>query len=80
MEGQYGAHLEVPYLRAWRLYRGWSQMGLGVRAGVHYVTISLVESGAKQVRRNTVEKLARGLGISVEMLLHMDPNAEETLL
>lgn len=52
-------------LRAWRLRRGESLYTLAAKSGVHFVTISRIEQERLSPTVHTLEKLARGLGISV---------------
>jgi len=56
-------------LKQWRQRRGWSLRGLGVRAGVSYVTVFKIEAGALDPRLSTLQRLARALGIAVRDLL-----------
>ena len=52
-------------LREWRQKRGDSLYTLAEKAGVHFVTISRIEQGRLSPTVATLEKLARGLRISV---------------
>lgn len=63
------------HLRAWREWRGLSQRELAARAHVSYTTISRLETGAERANWATLAKLAHGLGISREILLHEEPNS-----
>ena len=53
-------------IRELRQSRGWSQLELSCATGVTQSTISRLESGRLiRVKRNTLERLAEGLGASV---------------
>ena len=52
-------------LREWRDKRGESLYTLAERSGVHFVTISRIEQGRLSPTVATLEKLAKGLGITV---------------
>jgi transcriptional regulator with XRE-family HTH domain len=52
-------------LREWREKRGESLYTLAEKSGVHFVTISRIEQGHLSPTVATLEKLAKGLGISV---------------
>ena len=57
-------------LKAYRQQRGLSQRKLAKRAGLAYKTVQLLESGAKNPRWSTLEKMAKVLDLSSpEMLL-----------
>jgi transcriptional regulator with XRE-family HTH domain len=52
-------------LREWRDRRGESLYTLAEKSGVHFVTISRIEQGHLSPTVATLEKLAKGLGITV---------------
>jgi transcriptional regulator with XRE-family HTH domain len=52
-------------LRIERARRGWSQEELASRAGISQTDTSHLESAARAVSIDTIEKLARALGIEV---------------
>jgi transcriptional regulator with XRE-family HTH domain len=53
-----------------RLGKGWSMRELGRRAGVTNVCIHLIECGKRRYpRADTLIKLAKALGVSVEDLI-----------
>jgi transcriptional regulator with XRE-family HTH domain len=55
-------------LRALRLRRGWRQVDVAIRAGVSQATVSLIESGHLDLfTMETIRRVARGLGVSVEL-------------
>lgn len=60
-------------LRAWREYQLLTQGKLAQAAGVGKSTVIRLESGKNEANGITVEKLARGLGITREQLLHQQP-------
>jgi len=51
-------------LREWRDKRGESLYSLAEKSGVHFVTISRIEQGHLSPTVATLEKLAKGLGIT----------------
>ena len=61
--------MDGPKLARLRLAKGWSQQRLATEAGVHVMTVSSMERGAKEPLLNTVEAVARALGITVDELL-----------
>jgi transcriptional regulator with XRE-family HTH domain len=56
-------------VRLERLQRGWSQEDLASRAGISQTYTSQLESSARAVTVDTLEKLARALGVEVFELL-----------
>ena len=52
-------------LREWRQKRGHSLYTLAAKSGVHFVTISRIEQGHLSPTVATLDKLAKGLGITV---------------
>jgi transcriptional regulator with XRE-family HTH domain len=56
-------------LRKTRLGKGISQERLADLAGLHRTYISSVERGERNVTLQTVEKLARALGVSMARLM-----------
>lgn len=64
-------------LRARREERGWQQEELAEAAGIHPVTYSRIESGrTTNTGVDTMEKLAKALGLSLAELYADIPNAE----
>lgn len=63
----------LPYLRAWRADKGWTQDELAEHADVARGTVLRAERD-EPVNVRTVAKLARALGISVHDLRHVDPD------
>jgi transcriptional regulator with XRE-family HTH domain len=59
-------------LRQWRIRRGLSLHGLADRAGVSYVTIVRIEQGHMSPTVALLEKVARGLEISVRELFPVE--------
>jgi transcriptional regulator with XRE-family HTH domain len=55
-------------LRELRRSRGLSLEALGYLAGVDQATISRIERGLAEPRRDTVVRLARGLGIGAKRM------------
>lgn len=64
--------LTLPYLRAWRMQQVISQRELAKRAEITPGTVIRLERGEK-ANYLTIHKLAKGLGISVQQLLHENP-------
>jgi transcriptional regulator with XRE-family HTH domain len=57
-------------LRQVRRAKDVTQQQLEALTGIHYTTISRIESGeAKQVYADTVRDLAKGLGVSIDYLM-----------
>ena len=56
-------------LRKLRKERGISQEELGGRAGLHRTYVSSVERGERNVSLETIDKLARGLGLPMGDLM-----------
>ncbi len=52
-----------------RRAKGWSQQQLAVAAGVHVMTVSAAERGAKEPTFATAEALARALEVPLAQLL-----------
>jgi transcriptional regulator with XRE-family HTH domain len=56
-------------IRTLRHARGWSQQELANNVGVEAREISILESGTRDPRLFTLQRLARGLGIELYQLL-----------
>jgi DNA-binding XRE family transcriptional regulator len=56
-------------LKAWREYRGITQLQLSSRSGVGRDLIAQIETGKKQGGVTTLERLARALGVPIEALI-----------
>jgi transcriptional regulator with XRE-family HTH domain len=67
--------VQLPQLRAWRLYKLMSMRALSEASGVSPNTINNVETQQGYARFETVGKLARGLGITPEALVYEQPPA-----
>jgi transcriptional regulator with XRE-family HTH domain len=67
--------VQLPQLRAWRLYKLMSMRALSEASGVSTNTINNVETQQGYARFETVGKLAKGLGISPETLVYQQPPA-----
>ena len=52
--------------------QGWSQEELAERAGLHRTYVSGVERGVRNPTVTVLEKLARGLGVSMPDLVKFD--------
>lgn len=63
----------IPYLKAWRLKKGLTQLQLAVNADVGQQTVIRIEKGAK-ASEQTILKLAQALEISATQLLESDPD------
>lgn len=61
-------------LRELRTRAKLSQEKLGAKAGIARNFVSMIENGQRNVTLDTVEKLAKGLGCRLAMLM---PDAEE---
>ncbi|EST55370.1 XRE family transcriptional regulator [Brevibacillus panacihumi W25] len=68
-------------IRSLRLEQGLSQEQLGERSGLHTNYIGQIERGEKNLTLETLLKIARSLGTSLEQLLHsVDPLDVQTPL
>ena len=56
-------------LKAWREFRGITQLHLSSRSGVGRDLIAQIETGKKQGGVGKLERLARALGVPIEALL-----------
>ena len=56
-------------LRRLRTARGRSQAELAKRAGIARISVARIEAGHQSPRYETLEKLAKGLGVPMESLL-----------
>jgi predicted transcriptional regulator len=54
--------------RAWRDYLGLTQTEIASRMGISQAALSQMESGEKKLRKASLEKLAKALGVTVEQL------------
>lgn len=63
-------------LRHWRLASGMTQQELGEAAGIHWVTISRLETGKAQPFIKTVRALCKVLSINRETLISPEEYAE----
>jgi transcriptional regulator with XRE-family HTH domain len=55
-------------IRSLRLEKGWSQEELADKVGLHRTYIGAIERGEQNVSIDNIAKLAKTLGISVEVL------------
>lgn len=68
-------------LRLARQDRGWSQVELSRRSGVHPMLISRIETKAqKDVNATTLRKLARALRVSGDYLLGLKDGMESMMV
>ncbi len=56
-------------IRDLRRQKGWSQVELGRKAGVHPVTLSKLEIGERVPSMVTLTKLAKTFGLPLEVML-----------
>ena len=67
-------------LRRVREDRGWSQVELSKRSGIHAMLISRIETKAKKdVNASTLRKLAKALRVSGDYLLGLKDEMESLL-
>jgi DNA-binding XRE family transcriptional regulator len=59
-------------VRAWRNYRGWTQLYLGGRSDVGRDLIAQIETRKKNGSIETLDRLARALGVPMEALIEDD--------
>lgn len=62
-------HRFADQVRTLRKAKGWSQEELADRAGIHRTFVSQIERATKRSTIDTVEKLAKALGVSCGDLL-----------
>jgi ribosome-binding protein aMBF1 (putative translation factor) len=55
-------------VRAWRDYRGWTQADLSIKSGVRRDLIAQIETRRKKGSIQSLSRLARGLGVPIEVL------------
>jgi DNA-binding XRE family transcriptional regulator len=55
--------VDMPKLKVLRERSFLSQRELGKKAGIHYITISRLETGLVQPHFRTIRKLAKALGV-----------------
>lgn len=65
--------VELPNLRAWRMYKLMSTRALAEAAHVSGATVNDLENQGGRALFATVGKLARGLGITPEQLVYQEP-------
>jgi DNA-binding XRE family transcriptional regulator len=58
----------ISIIRAWREYLGLTQKEVAEKMGVTQAALSQMESGEKKLRKATLEKLAKALGLTVEQV------------
>ena len=56
-------------IKAWREYRGWTQLHLNARSAVRRDLIAQIETRRKQGSVETLARLARALGTPIEALI-----------
>jgi ribosome-binding protein aMBF1 (putative translation factor) len=59
-------------VRAWRDYRGWTQADLSMKSGVPRDLIAQIETRRKKGSIQSLSRLARGLGVPMEVLTDDD--------
>jgi DNA-binding XRE family transcriptional regulator len=62
----------VQPIRAWRDYRGWTQLHLSHKSGIGRELIAQIETRRKQGSVETLDRLARALGVPIEALIEED--------
>ena len=55
-------------VRAWREYLGLTQSEVAARVNITQAALSQMESGDKKLRKNTIEKLSKALGLRPEQI------------
>ncbi|WP_054941692.1 helix-turn-helix domain-containing protein [Paenibacillus ihuae] len=58
-------------IRSLRKEKGWSQEELAERAGLHFTYIGKIERSEHKVTIESLEKVTRALGISLEEFFHL---------
>lgn len=59
---------DIPLIKAWRVYKGFTQKSVAKRAGITQAALSQMERTENPNRTSTLEKLAEALDLSVEQL------------
>lgn len=65
------------YLKEWRGFRGWTQEDLAEKSGVSTSMISLIETRQAAGSPDTLESLAKALGISLGELFDVEPKNDK---
>lgn len=60
-------------VREYRKSQGISQEELGERANLHYTYIGAIERGEQNLSLQSIEKVAKGLGVSLDRLFKFKP-------
>ena len=63
----------LPYLQAWRLYKGLTQKELALRAGLTQAQVSTLENQTHIPTLKTLNKLAAAFGVPTGELLNLPP-------
>jgi DNA-binding XRE family transcriptional regulator len=63
-------------VRAWRNYRGWTQLYLSFKSDVGRDLIAQIETRKKNGSIETLDRLARALGVPMEALIEDDRQGE----
>lgn len=72
-KGDQGLPSLARQVRLWRAAQGLTQSRLETEAGLSHNTISRIECGAVSPRLETLERISKALGISVEQLQFQQP-------
>lgn len=59
---------EITYIRAWREYLQMTQGEVAEKAGISQAALSQMEAGGKKLRKATLEKLAKAMGVNASQL------------
>lgn len=59
---------DMSFIRAWRVYLGLTQEELARRLNITQAALSQMEQAKTKLRKSTLEKLAKALGIQAEQL------------
>jgi DNA-binding XRE family transcriptional regulator len=59
---------DMTYIRAWREYLHLTQGEVAEKAGISQAALSQMEAGGKKLRKATLEKLAKAMGLSLSQL------------
>ena len=61
-------------LRVLRLAKGWSQEEMAEECGLHRTYVGAIERGERNVTLNTLNNLAKALGVSAAELITENPH------
>lgn len=64
-------------VRDLRNQKGWTQQRLAHEAGITQATVSTLEAGRRQPNMDSLQKIAKALGVSIDGLIEGDSRSDE---